>query len=90
MAGAPRCDGRRVAAVDASPDRAPALRDIQVPTTIARGDADRPIAPIASAELHNVIPDSTLTTYPGMGHELLRPLWDDLDKQIRGKALRTN
>lgn len=42
----------------------------------------------AAAVIHRHIPDSTLTTLPGMGHELPRPLWTDIVELIRLTTVR--
>ena len=54
------------------------LSSIAVPTTILAGDGDQLIDWAASVELHEKIPGSALTIFPGMGHELPEPLWDDI------------
>ncbi|WP_216587978.1 alpha/beta fold hydrolase [Streptomyces brasiliscabiei] len=79
---------RQVEALDNSPDRAPHLHRINVPTTIMHGDGDRLIDPAASQAMHGLIPDSKLTIHHGMGHELPRPLWPEIVTQIRDNAAR--
>jgi pimeloyl-ACP methyl ester carboxylesterase len=54
------------------------LDGIPVPTTILAGDGDQLIDWAASVELHEKIAGSTLTIFPGMGHELPEPLWGEI------------
>ena len=77
---------RQLAAVFASPDRSGALPKIAVSTTILHGDGDRLIDPAAAKALHHLIPGSTLTIFPGMGHELPRPLWSDIVALVSSNA----
>ena len=79
----PAATERQLSAIYASRDRRPALPSINTPTTILHGDSDNLIDPAGAKELHELIHDSTLTIYPGMGHSLPRELWDDLITEIR-------
>ncbi|ANS62242.1 alpha/beta hydrolase fold protein [Streptomyces lincolnensis] len=79
---------RQLESLDNSPDRTPRLHHITVPTTILHGDGDRLISADASKLMHELIADSKLTIYPGMGHELPRPLWPQIITQIRDNAVR--
>jgi pimeloyl-ACP methyl ester carboxylesterase len=79
---------RQLAAIDRSPDRALRLPQITAPTTILHGDGDQLIDPAAAKVLHERIPGSTLTIFPGMGHELPRPLWTDILEEIRHNTRR--
>ncbi len=79
---------RQLESLDNSPDRTPRLHHITVPTTILHGDGDRLISADASKLMHELIADSKLTIYPGMGHELPRPLWPQIITQIRDNAAR--
>ncbi len=53
------------------------LRDLRTPVTIFHGTDDAYILTEAALELHRVLQNSELHIYPGMGHELVEPLWDD-------------
>ena len=77
---------RQTQALQNAEDLTPLLRRISAPTTILHGSEDRLIAPAASALLHDFIDDSALTIQLGMGHELPRPLWDDIVGQISENA----
>ncbi|MFF7314910.1 alpha/beta fold hydrolase [Streptomyces sp. NPDC008137] len=79
---------RQLESLDNSPDRTPRLHHITVPTTILHGDGDRLISADGSTLMHELIADSKLTIYPGMGHELPRPLWPQIITQIRDNAAR--
>lgn len=74
----PEATERQLAAIYASRDRRLDLPSINTPTTILHGDSDNRIDPAGAEELHDLIPGSTLTVYPGMGHSLPREVWDDL------------
>jgi pimeloyl-ACP methyl ester carboxylesterase len=84
---------RQLAAVWASGDRTPKLRELRVPTLVLHGRED-PLATLsggtATAE---AIPGSELVVFDGMGHDLPRPLWPDITGAIaalvaRGEAER--
>jgi pimeloyl-ACP methyl ester carboxylesterase len=77
---------RQTQALQNAEDLTPLLRRIGAPTTILHGSDDRLIAPAASALLHDFIDDSALTIHSGMGHELPRPLWDDIVGRISENA----
>ncbi|MDX2606198.1 alpha/beta hydrolase [Streptomyces caniscabiei] len=79
---------RQMESLDNSPDRTPRLHRVTVPTTILHGDGDRLIGAEGSKVMHERIADSKLTIYPGMGHELPRPLWPQIITQIRDNAAR--
>ena len=67
-------------------DRTAALRAIRVPTAILAGDGDQLIGSAASAELHELIAGSSLRIFPGMGHELPPPLWDEIAGLLAANA----
>ena len=82
----PAATERQLAAIHASRDRHSALKTITAPTAILHGDSDNLIDPAAAKELHDLIPDSTLTIYPGLGHSLPRELWDQFVREIRSNT----
>ena len=82
----PAATERQLGAIYASRDRRRALSSINAPTAILHGDCDSLIDSAGAEDLHRLIPDSTLTIYPGMGHSLPRPLWDDLITEIRANT----
>jgi pimeloyl-ACP methyl ester carboxylesterase len=77
---------RQVAAAEATEwphgERVPA----SVPTLLLHGDADQLIDVAASHELAQLIPHATLRIFPGVGHELPRPLWPELVAAITANA----
>jgi pimeloyl-ACP methyl ester carboxylesterase len=79
---------RQMESLDTSPDRTTLLHRITVPTTILHGDGDRLIGADGSKVMHELIADSKLTIYPGMGHELPRPLWPQIITQVRDNTAR--
>lgn len=68
---------RQAMAAVASPDRSEQLRRISVPTAIIHGRADRLIKVEAGLALAELINDTELHIYPGMGHQVVEPLWGD-------------
>jgi pimeloyl-ACP methyl ester carboxylesterase len=69
---------RQLQAVLAFTDRLDEARAIAVPTAILAGSNDRLIDSAASVELHELIAGSTLRIFPGMGHEIPEPLWNEI------------
>ena len=61
---------RQTEALQNSPDRTPFLSRISASTTIIHGSDDNLINAAASTAIYHLIDNSTLTIYPGMGHEL--------------------
>lgn len=81
---------RQADAIRRSPEVSDELGSLRMPTTILHGSADKVINPEASHRLHALIPDSTLTTYDGMGHELPQPLWGRIRDQILTNTTRAD
>lgn len=55
-----------------------ALGDLAMPSSIVHGRADRRVRIEAAFELGRLLKTSEMHIYPGMGHELPKPLWGDL------------
>jgi pimeloyl-ACP methyl ester carboxylesterase len=73
---------RHYAAARASGDRTSKLRTITAPTLVIHGDSDV-LLPVECGEATVAnIPGATLKVYPGMGHDLPRPLLDDFVADI--------
>ena len=69
---------RQLAAIFASGNRKPALRDVQVPTLVIHGDAD-PLVPVAcGVDVANAIAGAKLLRIPRMGHALPIPMWPQI------------
>ena len=77
---------RQLSALLATADHDEVLRSLRIPTTILAGDSDQLVDPAASTRLHEVIPGSTLTIFPGMGHELPEPLWGEIAGLLAANA----
>jgi pimeloyl-ACP methyl ester carboxylesterase len=77
---------RQTEALQKSSDRTPILSEMTVPTAILHGSDDQLIDVAASVAMHALIRNSTLTVHLGMGHELPRPLWNQIVGQISENA----
>lgn len=79
-----RPDGvqRQTAAVLGSGDRSPHLGGLSLPTAVIHGRADRLLKYQASIELARLIEGAELHLYPGMGHQVVAPLWDEFSAII--------
>ena len=69
----PEGTARQFAAVVASPDRTPELRELDVPTTVIHGAADPLIGVSGGEATAAAIPDAELVVIENMGHDL--PPW---------------
>lgn len=86
----PRGFLRHFAAVLASGDRAPKLRDVRVPTLVIHGSRD-PMFPLrAGRDMARMMPDATWLPIAGMGHDLPSPLWPTLVAAIARHAERAD
>jgi pimeloyl-ACP methyl ester carboxylesterase len=86
----PRGFLRHFAAVLASGDRAPKLRDVRVPTLVIHGSRD-PMFPLrAGRAMTRLMPDATWLPIAGMGHDLPPPLWPTLVSAIARHAERAD
>ncbi|MBG0815594.1 alpha/beta fold hydrolase [Planomonospora sp. ID82291] len=75
---------RQLAAITASGDRAPQLKELSVPTLVLHGEQD-PLVPLSGGiATADAVPGARLVTYPGMGHDLPRPLWPEFAAEIGG------
>ncbi|MEQ4717686.1 alpha/beta hydrolase [Nonomuraea sp. B19D2] len=73
---------RQLAAIMASGDRTALLAGVQVPTLVLHGEADQLIPVAAGHATAAAVPGARLVTYPGMGHDLPRPLWPAIVAEI--------
>jgi len=86
----PRGFLRHFAAVLASGDRRPALRDVHVPTLVIHGSRD-PMFPVrAGRDLARLMPDATWLPIAGMGHDMPSLLWPVLVGAITRHAERAD
>jgi pimeloyl-ACP methyl ester carboxylesterase len=65
-----------------------ALSRLEMPSSIIHGRADGRIRAEAALEIGRVLKDSELHIYPGLGHEIPQPLWDDFATIIMRTAAR--
>jgi pimeloyl-ACP methyl ester carboxylesterase len=73
----PEAPHRQLAAVSRGADRIPALQGLQIPAAIIHGRADRLIRLEGAFDLAKALINSELHVFPGMGHEITRPLWGE-------------
>ncbi len=81
---------RQTAAIMASPDRTPGLRNVQVPTLVVHGLVDRLVKPSGGIATAAAVPDSRLLMFPDMGHDLPTPRRAELLDAIRRNADRAS
>jgi pimeloyl-ACP methyl ester carboxylesterase len=81
-------DARQRAAVIASGDRREELAGIDTPTLVIHGDQDPLMRPRGGRATAAAVPGAKLVIYPGMGHDLPRPLWPTIIDEIRQLASR--
>jgi pimeloyl-ACP methyl ester carboxylesterase len=79
---------RQLVAILCSPDRTPALKSVATPTLVIHGEADPLINISGGHATAAAIPDAILRTYPGMGHDMPRQLWDSFIDEIVANAKR--
>src|SRR4051794_23728901 len=77
---------RQQAAQRAARDLRPELAGVRMPTLVLHGDADVMIRPEGGRATAAAVPGARLVEYPGMGHELPRPLWGAFADEIRATA----
>ena len=53
-------------------------RQVSAPTVVIHGLSDRLMRPSGARSIATTIPRARLALFPGMGHELPEPLWDQL------------
>jgi pimeloyl-ACP methyl ester carboxylesterase len=69
---------RQYAAVLASPDRRPKLKDIAAPTMVIHGEADALVNVAGGRDTADNIPGAELLIIPGMGHDVPPVFWDEI------------
>jgi pimeloyl-ACP methyl ester carboxylesterase len=82
----PEGTARQLAAVLASPDRTEGLHSVRLPFLVLHGEADPLVTPSGGQATADAVPDAKLITYPGMGHDLPEPLWEDVSNAIAANA----
>jgi pimeloyl-ACP methyl ester carboxylesterase len=81
-------NARQANAVFTASDRVERIRAITAPTVILTGNADLLIDHHASGELHSLVHNSRQRIFPGMGHEIPKPLWPGFIKEITDNTRR--
>jgi pimeloyl-ACP methyl ester carboxylesterase len=79
---------RQLAAIIASGNREQYLREIDVPTLVIHGKADRLVRPSGGKATARAIDGARLMLVDGMGHDLPRELWPKLIDAIAENAER--
>jgi pimeloyl-ACP methyl ester carboxylesterase len=80
--------GRQLAAIIASGDRTPQLRQLTVPTLVVHGTADRFVTPSGGRATAQSIPGARLLMIEGMGHDLPRSAWPQILDAFEANAAR--
>jgi pimeloyl-ACP methyl ester carboxylesterase len=84
----PAGTGRQLAAILASGDRTPRLRELRMPALVFHGTTD-PLVPVRGGRATAAaIPDARLIVVPGMGHDLPRQVWPRLVDAVAENAAR--
>ncbi len=73
---------RQLAAIHASGDRTERLRQLGVPTLVLHGDDDPLVQVDGGRATAAAVPGARLVTWPGMGHDLPRGMWQDIIDEI--------
>ena len=79
---------RQYTAAARAPDRLTALDAVDTPTAIIHGRADRLIKFEAALDMGRALKHSELHVFPGLGHEIARPLWPEFMRIITRTADR--
>jgi pimeloyl-ACP methyl ester carboxylesterase len=58
-------------------------RQIEAPTVVIHGKADKLMRPVGGRAVARAIPGARLVMYDGMGHELPEELWDDIIGELK-------
>ena len=74
--------GRQLVAIAASGDRTAALRSVAAPALVLHGAADPLVDVSGGRATARAIPGAELIELAGMGHDLPRPLWDEITRRI--------
>ena len=78
----PAGTNRQFTAIRKSGDRTEGLRGLSVPALVIHGEDDPLITLEGGTATADAIPGAKLLTFPGMGHDLPRPLWPVIAEAI--------
>lgn len=81
---------RQREAIRHMPDLTERLPELKVPVALIHGYDDALISHRGSLRLSEQIPQAELHLYPGLGHEIARPLWNDFAGIIARTVLRAS
>jgi pimeloyl-ACP methyl ester carboxylesterase len=71
----PESGMRQIAAIVASPDRTERLASLRMPELVMHGDRDPLVDTSGGYATADAVPGAELIIFPGLGHDLPRPLW---------------
>jgi pimeloyl-ACP methyl ester carboxylesterase len=77
-------------AVISQPDRTPALRELDLPTCVIHGLADRMVHNSGGRATAAAVRGAELVLIPRMGHDLPMPLYDTFIDAVARTAARAN
>jgi pimeloyl-ACP methyl ester carboxylesterase len=80
--------GRQLAAIIASGDRRPRLKQITAPTLVIHGTKDPLVNPSGGRATAKAIPGARMLAIEGMGHDLPRGAWPQIIEGIAETAAR--
>jgi pimeloyl-ACP methyl ester carboxylesterase len=84
----PAGTARQLAAIVASPDRTPGLRQLQMPVTVMHGRSD-PLVPFRGGRATaRAIPGARFIVIPGMRHDLPKQIWPRIVDAVADTAER--
>lgn len=78
----PAGTARQFKAIRISGDRTEGLRGLSVPALVIHGEDDPLVAIDGGVATADAIPGAKLLTFPGMGHDLPRPIWPVIAEAI--------
>jgi pimeloyl-ACP methyl ester carboxylesterase len=84
----PAGSARQLAAIATSGDRAAKLRELNVPTVVVHGTADRLVGISGGKATAKAIPGARFVPIAGMGHDLPRGTWPTIIRAITENAAR--
>ena len=85
----PAGSARQLAAIIASGDRTPLLRQITAPTLVIHGTKDKLVPPSGGRATARAIPGARLLLIEGMAHDLPRGAWPRMLDAIEQNAARS-
>jgi pimeloyl-ACP methyl ester carboxylesterase len=84
----PAGSARQLAAIVTTRDRTPALRNLEIPTTVIHGDVDPLVTPSGGRATAAAIPGARLVMIRGMGHDMPPQLWEQILDEIGSTTAR--